>query len=135
VRPEWDGTYAVGLDEFALHLIGRPDSVELPPLFEKLESEGIAWRMKKNGHDIRVRAPLGGTIISTGGPEKGWYLKILPHGEPNLRHLLSGAEVPGWLAAEIDRLQLQLSSAEATPSLADGGMLRPELMDVEPKTN
>ena len=30
VRPENDGTLTVGLDEFAHHLIGHPDSVQLP---------------------------------------------------------------------------------------------------------
>jgi len=135
VRPEWDGTYAVGLDEFADQMVGRPDIVELPPLFQELETEGVAWRMKKNGHLIRVRAPLSGTVISTGGPDKGWYVKILPHGEPDLRHLLSGAEVPNWLAAETDRLQMQTSEAGSKPALADGGMLMPELMDAEPQAN
>jgi hypothetical protein len=135
VRPESDGTFSVGLDEFANHLIGRPDAVELPRPCDELESEGIGWRMTKNGHEIRVRVPLGGTVISTGGPEKGWYLKILPHRPANLRHLLSGPEVPGWLAAEIDRLQLQLSAPNAEPCLADGGMLMPELMDAEPKAD
>lgn len=97
VRPEWDGTYAVGLDDFATHLIGAPDSLELPALFQELECAGIAWRMKKNGHVIRVRAPLSGTVISTGGADKNWYVKILPHGKPNLRHLLRGSEVRvGW---------------------------------------
>jgi hypothetical protein len=135
VRAEWDGTYVVGLDEFAIHLIGRPDKVELPPLFGEVESEGVAWRMRKNGHKIRVRAPLGGTVVSTGGPEKGWYLKVLPHGQPNLRHLLTGPEVQGWLAAEIDRLQAQLSTPNIGACLADGGMLMSDLMDGEPKAN
>ncbi len=86
---------AVGLDDFASALIGAPDSLELPPLFQELDMRGIAWRMKKNGHLIRVRAPLSGTVISTGGAEQDWYVKILPHGKPNLRHLLRGSEVPG----------------------------------------
>lgn len=135
VRPESDGTFAVGLDEFAHHLIGQPDSVKLPTVCDELESEGIAWRMTKNGHEISVCAPIGGTIISIGGPDKGWYLKILPYGQPNLRHLLRGSEVPGWLAAEIDRLQMQLSAPGAKPCLADGGTLMPDLMDAEPTSD
>lgn len=135
VRHDWDGTFAVGLDEFAIHVIGRPDSVELPATFEELESDGIAWTMMKNGHKIRVRSPLGGTVVATGGPEKGWYVKILPKGEPNLRHLLSGAEVQGWLAAEVDRLHLQLGSPNSGPCLADGGTLMPDLMDGQANAN
>jgi hypothetical protein len=48
---------------------------------------------------------------------------------------LSGPEVPGWLASEIDRLQLQLSAPNTGPCLADGGMLVPDLMDAEPKAD
>lgn len=135
IRPEPDGTYVIGLDEFAKHLIGSPDSVVLPERMEDLESEGIAWRITKNGHEIRVRAPLSGTVISTGGPDKEWYVKLLPHGKVNLRHLLRGPEVQGWLAAEMDRLQLQLLVPGEEACLADGGTLMPDLMDAEPEAD
>jgi glycine cleavage system H lipoate-binding protein len=135
VRPEKDGTYTIGLDGFASHVIGDPDSVELPGFGSEIENEGVAWRMTKNGHKIRVRAPLGGTVIATGGKKNGWYVNVLPHGPVNLQHLLSGAEVAGWLANEIDRLQMQLSAPGAPPCLADGGTLMPNLMDAEPKAD
>jgi hypothetical protein len=133
VRHDWDGTFAIGLDEFAKHLVGKPDAVKLPGVFDEVESEGIAWTMMKNGHKIRVRAPLDGTVISTGGPERDFYLKILPHGEPNLQHLLKGPEGAGWLAAEVDRLHVQMSKGKAT--LADGGSLLPDLLDAEPSAD
>jgi hypothetical protein len=135
VRPESDGTFTVGLDEFARHLIGQPDSLELPKLCDDMERDGLAWRMTKNGHVVSVRAPIGGTVISTGGPTKGWYLNILPNGPVNLRHLLHGPEVPGWLASEIDRLQSQLAAPNAKTCLADGGALMPELMDARPEAD
>ncbi|MGB7435511.1 MAG: hypothetical protein WBR26_27680 [Candidatus Acidiferrum sp.] len=135
VRPEWDGTFAVGLDELAKRLVGQPDSVKLPEICEEIESEAVAWSMTKNGHKIRVRAPLGGTVISVGGPDQDYYLKLLPNGEANLRHLLTGPEVPGWLASEVDRLQVQLTAPNNPPCLADGGTLMPELMDAEPQAD
>ncbi len=135
VRWEDDGTLTIGLDEFAHHLIGRPDSVQLPAKGSEIESNGIAWRMKKNGHEIRVRAPMEGTLVATGGDKKGWYLKVRPRGSADLRHLLRGQEVPGWLARELDRLQLQLSAPNAPHCLADGGTLMPELMDALPEAD
>ena len=86
----------------------------------------------KNGHEIRVRAPIDGTVVATGGDEEGWYLKLRPRNPADLRHLLRGAEVSGWLSGEIDRLQLQFSAPDAPPCLADGGTLMPELMDAMP---
>jgi glycine cleavage system H protein len=132
VCPEDDGTFTVGLDEFANHLIGHPDSLQLPAKGSKIESNGIAWQMIKNGHEIRVRAPIDGTVVATGGDKDGWYLKLRSREPADLRHLLRGAEVAGWLSDELDRLQLELSTPNAGPCLADGGTLMPELMDALP---
>ncbi len=135
VRPEKDGTLTIGLDELARHVIGRPDSQELPTKDSEIESNGVAWRMTKNGHQIRVCAPLDGTVVSTGGPEDEWYLRIRPRQPLDLGHLLRGAEVPGWLSRELDRLQLQLSASKTHPCLADGGNLLPDLMDAMPEAD
>ncbi|MGA3328449.1 MAG: hypothetical protein ABSF45_28700 [Terriglobia bacterium] len=132
VRPEDDGIFTVGLDELAHHLIGRPDSVQLPAKGSETESNGVAWRIMKNGHEIRVRAPIDGTVVATGGDEKGWYLKLRPRDAADLRHLLRGAEVSGWLAGELDRLQRQFRAPNAPHCLADGGTLLPYLMDSLP---
>ena len=132
VRPEDDGTLTVGLDEFAHHLIGHPDSIQLPVKGSEIESNGLAWRMMKNGHEIRVRAPINGTVVATGGKANGWYLKLRPGDPADLRHLLRGAEVAGWLSGELDRLQMQFSTPDAPNCLADGGTLMPGLMDALP---
>jgi hypothetical protein len=135
VHPEDDGTFTVGLDELARRVIGHPDAVELPPVGSEIESNGMAWRLRKNGHEIRVRAPIDGTVVSTGGTEGGWYLRVRPGRPLDLRHLLHGAEVPGWLSGELHRLQLQLSASINKPCLADGGTLMPELMDALPEAD
>jgi hypothetical protein len=133
VHPEEDGTVTIGLDEFADHLLGAPDSFTLPAIGDELDLNQTAWRMKKNGKEISVRAPLEGSVVAVGGPKAGWYLKLCPrldvHDPITLRHLLRGPEVYGWLSHEVERLQLQLRAPGATPTLADGGMLQPDLMD------
>lgn len=139
VKPSEDGTVTIGLDQLAIHLIGTPDTVEFPTIGEELELNGTAWRMKKNGNIVRVRAPIEGTIVGTGGPEKDWYLKIRPRLDLNdpatLRHLLRGPEVRGWMARELDRLQVQLRAPNTPPALADGGVLLPNLMDAVPEAD
>jgi glycine cleavage system H lipoate-binding protein len=135
VRPEVDGTLTVGLDDLSRHLVGHPDSVRLPANGSEIETNGIAWHMMKNGHEIPVRAPIDGTVVSTGGDEEGWYLRLRPREPVNLRHLLRGPEVSGWLAGELDRLRLQLSAPDAMPCMADGGTLMPDLMDIMPEAD
>ena len=117
VRPEEDGTFTVGLDEFAHHLIGQPDKLTFPRKGSDIQTDGIAWRMTKNGQEIRVRAPLDGIILAVGGPQYGWYLRVKPSGPVDLRRLLQGPEVSGWLASEMDRLQIQLRQPDSAPAL------------------
>jgi len=139
VKPAEDGTFTIGLDELADHLIGNPDSVKMPEVGTELEVNQTAWRMKKNGNEIQVRAPLEGTVVAVGGPKKGWFLQIRPRLDPRdpkmLRHLLRGHEVHGWLSRELERLQLQLRAPNTPPALADGGVLMPGLMDAVPEAD
>ena len=137
VKAEPDGTVTIGLDELAHHLIGWPDSVKLPEVNSELDLNQTAWRIRKNGNEILVRAPLEGTVLAVGGPQQGWYLKIRPRLDlqdpATLRHLLRGRELHGWMSRELERLQLELSPPNAEPSLADGGVLVPGLMDAMPE--
>jgi hypothetical protein len=133
VRPEGDGTFAVGLDELGKRLIGRPDEVELPRKGERIETNGTGWRMSKNGVDVRVLAPVDGEVIETGGPDRDFYLRVRAVESPvNLRHLLGGAELRPWLMAEIERLERQFAPAATGPTLADGGVLIDGIMDAAP---
>ena len=138
VKLEDDGTVSIGIDALADHLIGKPDSIGMPKVGDELEVNQTAWRMTKNGHEIRVRAPLEGTVVSLGG-EDGWSLKLRPRvdlKEPkSLRHLLRGPEVHGWISRELERLQLQLRPVGTQPSLADGGVLVHGLMDAVPESD
>lgn len=139
VKPAEDGTFTIGLDELAEHLVGNPDSIKMPEVGAEMEVNQTAWRMKKNGAEIQVRAPIEGTIVAVGGPKEGWYLKIRSRLDPRdpmtLRHLLRGPEVHGWLSRELERLQLQLRAPNTPPALADGGMLMPGLMDAVPNAD
>jgi len=136
VMPAEDGTVTIGLDELAGHLVGNPDSICMPEIGAEIEVNQSAWRMRKNGKEIDVRAPIEGTIVGIGGPEQGWYLKIRTRFDlqdpTTLRHLLRGPEVQGWLSRELERLQFQLRAPNTPAALADGGVLLPNLMDVIP---
>jgi Glycine cleavage H-protein len=139
VKPAEDGTFTIGLDELADHLIGDPDAIKLPEVGTELEVNQIAWQMSKNGYEIQVRAPIEGAIIGVGGSKYGWYLKIRPRLDPRdpmtVRHLLRGPELQGWVSRELERLQVQLRAPNTPPALADGGVLMPGLMDALPEAD
>jgi glycine cleavage system H lipoate-binding protein len=139
VKAAEDSTFTIGLDELAYRLIGSPDAVKMPEVGTELEVNQTAWSISKNGNEIRVRAPIEGTVVAIGSPKEGWFLKIRPRLDPRdpatLRHLLRGAEVHGWLARELERLQLQVRAPNTPPALADGGVLMPGLMDAVPEAD
>jgi glycine cleavage system H protein len=135
VREEADGCYSVGLDDLSEHLIGKPDTVDLPPAGAHVETNGPAWRIRKGAVEVRVRAPIDGDVVATGGPEEGWYLRVRPTPGQSLRHLLRGEEVSAWISKELERLQLQLGPAGTAPSLADGGILMSGLMESMPQAD
>ena len=133
VEKHADRTLTVGLDDLGERLAGHVDSVEMPPVGAHVATRGLAWTMKRDGRVMRVRAPIDGIVVETGGPDKGWYLRILPDTQPaDLGHLLSGVEVSAWLRAELERLQILLSPASTGASLADGGALEPDLPGSQP---
>jgi glycine cleavage system H protein len=123
VRPEPDGTIAIGLDELGKRLIGEPDAVDLPPVGARIQANGTAWRMQKRGADFRVLAPVGGEVIAVGGQDQEWYLKVRPEDQPpDTRHLLAPHEVKPWVMRELERMQIALGARALGASLADGGV-------------
>jgi glycine cleavage system H lipoate-binding protein len=119
---EQDGTMIVGLDELGRRLLGDPVSFVLPDPGTPLRANGPAFRVRRNGSEVRVLSPVDGKVIETGDPAKGWLLRIRP--EPlDVTHLLRGAEIRPWVLREMERLQLAFSSQDGAPALADGGVL------------
>jgi glycine cleavage system H lipoate-binding protein len=129
VEVQPDGTAIIGLDDFAMRLIGKPDMVELPPPGTRVLNNGAGWRMRKEDVHVRVLAPIDGEVVETGGPEQGWYLRVKPDSN-NFAHLLRGGEVDAWMGRELQKLQLRFA-----PSLADGGELAADVMETIPNAN
>jgi glycine cleavage system H lipoate-binding protein len=108
-RLDADGNMTIGLDDLGRRLLGAPDSVELPHPGERIETNGTAFRVRRNGVEVRVLAPVDGTVMEA----SGLGMRVRPD-SLNLAHLLRGSEVRPWLMRELERLQGQ--------SLADGGV-------------
>jgi hypothetical protein len=124
VRLEADGTATVGLDDFAARMFGTPEKVDLPSVGAQVHVNRSGWKMRHHDSIVRVLSPLDGTVIETGGPEQGWYLKVRPlTATLDTRHLLHGEEVYCWIAGEIERVGRLLEPAQPVPTMADGGEL------------
>lgn len=127
VRKESDGTLAIGLDDFGERVVGRAAQPELPPIGTTLVVNGTGWSFSNGESWVRVLSPVEGEVIAVGGRDSGFYLKVKPGNDCDLRHLLKGSEISPWIMKELERLEMALSSREAGISLADGGELVEDL--------
>lgn len=134
-RLEGGGLLAVGIDDFAQHLIGKPDRIKLPSIGASLHRDAPGWNLEVAGREFNVLSPVSGdvvevneavladpTLVNRDPYGSGWLMKLRPR-EPatGLRRLLSGPVAEAWLKqAEEDLRQ------RATPAfgavMQDGGL-------------
>ncbi|MFA6455309.1 MAG: hypothetical protein WCW40_00705 [Bacteroidota bacterium] len=136
VQREDDGTFKIGIDDFGTRIIGKPYSIELPPIGSRLFVNGKGMLVKKPNTNIRILSPIDGEVIEHGDAEKGWYLKIKANNPENATsHLLKGNEVPNWILREMERLQTSFATSGVGATLADGGELVPDFHRHFPKAD
>lgn len=123
VRAEKDGTVTVGLDEIARRLLGTPDKVELPAVGERLREQGPLARLRSRGSEVRLLAPVDGTVSAVVGSGSDFTLRVAPSSPLDTCHLLAGGEARVWAMRELERLQRAIAPAGVGPALADGGEL------------
>jgi hypothetical protein len=133
VRPEADGTVTFGLDALGQRLVGTPERLELPAVGAGLTVNGIGCRMHVGGNEVRVLAPVEGEVVAAHGGGADWTLSVRPSGALDLRHLLAGDEVRGWVLREAERLEQVLGLREVGRALADGGELVEDLSRALPR--
>ena len=117
-----DGTYVIGIDDFASRLIGTPGSIELPAIGTRLSINSSAWNVMKGNTRVRLLSPIEGEVVETSDGAQGWYVRVKPvSAVVKTEHLLRGPEVGPWIQREFERLQNFLSDPQIGYTLPDGG--------------
>ena len=150
VKIEEGSTVRVGLDDFALRMLGPLDRVDAPLMGKQVKQDRDDILLSRNSNTARVQSPISGVVTDV-NPElrekgnlanhdpytSGWVMRL--HSD-NLRQdiktLMIGDQVFGlagsnmgtyaeasqYLDGEIDRLY-EVIEEEAGPLAADGGYL------------
>lgn len=135
LRPERGPFGVVGLDDFAQKLVGRVDSLDLPPVGASLSQGGKGWSLVVDSVPISMLSPVDGEVVEvnreverspgilrTDPYGKGWLLKVrFPRIGPGTRNLLSGRLARVWMEGALENLQ-PLHPDHAGAVLADGGL-------------
>jgi glycine cleavage system H protein len=137
-----DGVASVGLDDFAQKLVGKMESVDLPPIGSRLVQGEKGWILRVDSRDIPMLSPLDGEVVAINeeavrSPEivnedpfgKGWLLKIRPDRfAANRTSLLSGRLAMRWTEEVLHGLRVTMGGSLG-PVSQDGGTTLPVHQD------
>jgi glycine cleavage system H lipoate-binding protein len=125
----------VGIDAFAGNLFGKIDSIEIAELNRWVRQGQKLCTVTREGQNIDLLSPIEGVLISVNhevlknpnlvvdDPYKNGWLCVVksPELATNVKNLLRGSIVPGWMQNSMARMGAMLQ--QLNPALAqDGGL-------------
>jgi len=135
IKIEEGGEARIGLDDFALRLLGPLDGVEAPLVGKELKQDRADIEMKRGAHTAKVLSPINGVVTAVNADLRdrgltnsnpysdGWIARIHSNSlRKDLKNLMIGNETGEFLRGEVDRLYQEIEQA-AGPLSADGGQL------------
>lgn len=138
-RPENGGVVTVGLDDFAVHLVGPLARVSLPAVGAVVGQGEPAWRLvADDGRAVEMLSPIDGAVVDINAAaaedprlaqdqpyEEGWLLKVRPARlRANRTGLLSGDSARLWMRQSVAALQARVAPALGTLAQDGGSPLR-----------
>jgi len=134
-RVEYGGRVRVGIDDFALRLLGPQDEIKLPHLGATVEQNRPQAMMVRDNNEAETMSPLDGTVVAVntrlkGNPKEmnaapyghGWLMVIQPKNlRKSLKNLLYGVESLAWTDDEASRLTAMLEEKGGYRMTATGG--------------
>jgi glycine cleavage system H lipoate-binding protein len=140
VKLEEGSDVRIGLDDFALRVLGPLDHILSPLMGKELQPNQAALSLGRGVHTAKIRAPIGGVVtdvnprLTTDGSianadpyAEGWILRLHAGNlRQDLRSLMIGDEACRFIDGEVERIH-ELIEATAGPLAADGGHLGNDL--------
>jgi glycine cleavage system H lipoate-binding protein len=148
VKIEEGSTVRIGLDDFALRLLGPLDRIEAPLMGKELEQDRGDITLNRGSNKARVQSPISGVVTDI-NPElrekgslanqdpytRGWVMRLHSNTlRRDIKNLMIGEQAREYLDGEIDRLY-QVIEEEAGPLAADGGYLGDDIFGNLPQTS
>lgn len=136
VKIEANDTVRVGLDDFALRLLGPLDRIEAPLMGKEVRSNQAGISLTRGANAAGILSPVNGVVTAINSElrdrgnlanqdpyTEGWVMCLHSTNlREDLRELMIGDQASDYLDDEIDRLY-EVIEEEAGPLAADGGLL------------
>jgi glycine cleavage system H lipoate-binding protein len=148
VKIEEGSTARIGLDDFALRLLGPLDRVEAPLMGKEVRQDRDDILLSRSSNSARVQSPISGVVTDI-NPElrergslanqdpytRGWVMRLhAPNLRQDIKNLMIGEQASQYLDGEIDRLY-EVIEEETGPLAADGGYLGDDIFGNLPPTS
>jgi len=139
-RIESGGYIRIGLDDFALKLLGKADGLDLPLMGKEFDQGKVGWGLKCKENLADVLSPVGGVIVEVNSkvrenPElanrepygDGWLFMVRnPNIKKTVKELMTDAGSLSWINNEVSTLENMIEDV-AGPLAADGGLLQEDI--------
>jgi glycine cleavage system H lipoate-binding protein len=133
---ESGGTIRVGMDDFALKLLGRADAYEMPLMGKELDHGKAGWGLKRSGNLADVLSPVNGVIVEVNSklrenpgeanrePYSGGWMFVVYNRDIKdaAKQLMTDVQGLEWMNGEVAQLEGMIEEV-AGPLAADGGFL------------
>jgi glycine cleavage system H lipoate-binding protein len=139
-RIESGGFIRIGLDDFALKVLGKADALDLPLMGKELDQGKIGWGLKRRDNVADVRSPIDGVIMEVNAalrekPDttnrepygEGWLFMVrTPDVKTAIGKLMTDQSSLSWMNNEVNNLETMIEEV-AGPLAADGGYLADDI--------
>jgi glycine cleavage system H lipoate-binding protein len=130
----------LGMDDFALRLLGSLDQIKAPLVGKEIQQGRPDISLNRETREAKVLSPVSGVVtainsrlrdqgsLANDDPySEGWVLRIHPHNlRRDLKNLMIGDETETFYSREVGRLY-QVIEETAGPLAADGGQLHHDI--------
>jgi len=137
VKIEEGATVRVGLDDFALRLLGPLDQIEAPLMGKQLLKDRADITLSREGNKARLLSPVSGVVTDV-NPElrekgsrpgqdpytEGWILRLhCTNLRQDLKNLMIGDQAGEFIDQEVEHLYRVIEETAGPLAAADGGYL------------
>ncbi len=144
-RIESGGYIRIGLDDFALKLLGKADAFDLPLMGKELDQGSVGWGLKRKDNLADVLSPINGVIMEVNSKVRekpylannepygdGWLFMVrTPDVKKTINNLMTDSSCLSWMDQEVTSLE-NLIEEVAGPLAADGGYLTGDIYGALP---
>jgi glycine cleavage system H lipoate-binding protein len=139
-RIESGGYIRIGLDDFALKVLGKAEALDLPLMGKELDQGKVGWGLKRKDNLADVLSPIDGVIVEVNSQlrEKpdianrepygdGWLFMVrTPDVKATMGKLMVDQSSLAWMNNEVTNLESMIEDV-AGPLAADGGFLAEDI--------